>query len=366
MFQGYYQGSHSQKHPCDIPSIIDRAHLFNVDKMLITGSNISESEDHFLLCEKYSNQFDSTAGVHPCSVSAEFYKKKTHKSDNDVRDDVDIKLDKLKEIIIRGHKEGHVKAIGEIGLDYDRLHYSSVKQQREMFKKQLDLLDDLKELDLPLFLHMRAACDDFVEIISPYIENGIIRRGNGVVHSFTGSEEELEKMLGLGFYIGINGCSLKTEENLKVASKIPIDRLMIETDAPWCEIRKSSAAYKYITPYPNKFYPEIKNPKVMDNIPDSKTYKLGDNLPFPSLKRDNYIKHAEFVQKTKENIKEPETLETRIGVLADPIIKSRNEPVFVGQVAEILCKLHGITEEKEIEKFIDTVFENSCKVFKSF
>ena len=74
MFHGYYNGSTTSKHPCDIQSVIERAHLFHVDKMLITALTIKESEDHFELCEKYSNQFDSTAGVHPCSVASEFYK----------------------------------------------------------------------------------------------------------------------------------------------------------------------------------------------------------------------------------------------------------------------------------------------------
>lgn len=394
MFQGYYNGSTTSKHPCDIQSVIERAHLFHVDKMLITALTIKESEDHFELCEKYSNQFDSTAGVHPCSVASEFYKlndeikqgddgensssssSSSSRYSDELRDDVNIKLEKLKNIIIKGYKLGHIKAFGEIGLDYDRLHYSSKHQQCEMLIKQLDLLHDLQtELNiqfLPLFLHMRSACDDFIKILKPYIEKGIINPVNAVVHSFTGTEQELNQLLELGFYIGVNGCSLKTEENLQVVKKIPINKLLIETDAPWCEIRKSHAGYKFIknTIYPNKFYPELLE-DVKQLLPSSigknSLIKLHENLPFPSIKKENFWKHSQFVQKSKENSNStnPELLETRIGVLADPMIKSRNEPVNVGLVAQIICGLHDFKDDTEIENFIDTVFENSCQLFKT-
>ena len=67
----------------------------------------------------------------------------------------------------------------------------------------------------------------------------------GVVHSFTGSQEELEELLTkTPFYIGINGCSLKTKENLEVVAKIPLDKIMLETDCPWCEVRPTHAGYR--------------------------------------------------------------------------------------------------------------------------
>ncbi|KAG5421076.1 pi038 [Candida metapsilosis] len=355
MFQGCYNGSTNPKHPCDIEDVIGRAHLFNVDRMLITASTIKESRDHFDLCKKYRNQFNSTAGVHPCSVASEFYVKQGDNYIEELRPDVDQKLTELRNILIEGYKSGHVKAFGEIGLDYDRLHYSTKHQQLEMFQRQLDILREV-DFKIPLFLHMRAACDDFISIIKPYIDEGVV--DSGVVHSFTGTEEELNKLLNLGFYIGVNGCSLKTEENLDVASKIPVQKLMIETDAPWCEIRKSHASYKSISPYPNKFYPEIETESLNEASPQ---FKLDENLPFPAIKKEHYAKHAAYVQQRLENEAPPK--ETRIGVLSKPMIKSRNEPVQVGHVAEILSKLHGITDDEGIENFIDTVYNNSVKVF---
>ena len=72
-----------------------------------------------------------------------------------------------------------------------------------------------------------------------------------MVHSFDGSAVELGRFLALdGMYVGINGCSLKTEDNLEVAASVPLDRLLIETDAPWCEIRASSAAAAHVRTRP--------------------------------------------------------------------------------------------------------------------
>ena len=93
-----------------------------------------------------------------------------------------------------------------------------------------------------MFLHDRNTCGDLACILR---ENRS-RFSNGVVHSFTGTREELDEMLDLGLYIGINGCSLKTEENLNVAAAVPLERLMLETDAPWCSVRPTHAGHKFV------------------------------------------------------------------------------------------------------------------------
>jgi len=382
MFKGYYNSR--PKHPSDLDKVIERAHVFNVDKMLITASSVKESKEHLSLCHDYKGKFFSTAGVHPCTVAQEFYvKDDSGQYTEELRSDVDEVLQELKSIVVLGHKDGYIKAFGEIGLDYDRFHYSSKQQQLTMFEKQLQLIASLSHLQLPLFLHMRAACDDFVAVIKPFLDNGSILPGNGVVHSFTGTEEELQKLLDLGFYIGVNGCSLRNEENLPVAAKIPREKLLIETDAPWCEVRKSHASYKYLTPYPNKFYPLVSNeeldtaykeeeqedttsakPKPKQKSKATNTIKYDDFLPYPSIKKENFAKHLDAVELKRKQFQNPELIDDRIGDFAHPLVKSRNEPVFVGYIAEIMCSLYGIKDDAEIEQFIDTVYENTCKLLK--
>lgn len=140
---------------------------------------------------------------------------------------------------IEDHKD-KVVAIGEIGLDYDRIHFCEPDVQKKYFEKQLELAE---KFDLPLFLHCRAAHDDFLQILEK--NKSKIARG-GVVHTFDGTLEQAKKFIALGLYIGLNGCSLKTAENLEVVKALPNDKIMLETDSPWCEVRPSHASSKYV------------------------------------------------------------------------------------------------------------------------
>jgi len=173
----------------------------------------------------------STVGVHPTRAS-EF---EQHPQGPDAY------LAALAGVIADGLTDGKVVAVGECGLDYDRLHFCDAATQKKWFEAQFSLA---RGSGLPMFLHLRAATADFMEIIGRHI--GDFPAG-GVVHSFDGSEDELAAVLAVQqLSVGLNGCSLKTAENLKVAAMVPIDRLMVETDAPWCEIRPSHAAAEHV------------------------------------------------------------------------------------------------------------------------
>jgi len=81
-----------------------------------------------------------------------------------------------------------------------------------------------------MYLHNRNTGSDFYDIVRKNRD----RFSTGVVHSFTGGVEEVKQIVELDLYIGINGCSFKTQENLETLKAIPLDRIMLETDAPYC------------------------------------------------------------------------------------------------------------------------------------
>jgi TatD DNase family protein len=136
-------------------------------------------------------------------------------------------LEELKALALESKEAGHTVAFGEIGLDYDRLFLSPKDQQLKYFEAQLDLA---VEIGLPLFLHSRAASEDFERLLASRLPK---LPKKGLVHSFTGTMEEMERKVALGLDVGVNGCSLKTEENLEVVKAIPLERIQIETDGPW-------------------------------------------------------------------------------------------------------------------------------------
>jgi TatD DNase family protein len=154
------------------------------------------------------------------------------------------------------HREKFV-AIGECGLDYDRFEFAGKAEQMMCFAPHFDLAEKHK---LPMYLHSRSTGDDFYHIVK---ENRH-KFSTGVVHSFTGTIAEMNQLLDLGLYIGINGCSMKTEELCEMVKAVPLERMMVETDCPYCDIRNTHAGSKFV---------KTKFPKV-----DLKKFKAEDNF----------------------------------------------------------------------------------------
>ncbi|KAH8878491.1 deoxyribonuclease TATDN1 [Schistosoma japonicum] len=220
VFTGVYHGV--RQHKSDYQNVLYRARKCGVEKIIITGGSLTDSAEAISLCESDRNLF-CTVGCHPTRC-LEFV------------EDPENYLMRLKNLILTTNK---VVAVGECGLDYDREEFCPKDIQKKYFDIQLKLASDV---NLPLFLHCRAAHEDLLEMAKSakekYFQDKPLR---GVVHSFDGTNKMAEYFTNMGLYIGINGCSLKNQDNLEVVQKIPIDRLLLETDAPWCDIRRTHA-----------------------------------------------------------------------------------------------------------------------------
>lgn len=120
-----------------------------------------------------------------------------------------------------------VVAVGETGLDYHYMN-SPREVQIESFEAQIDLAN---RMDLPFVVHVREADDDMLDILG----TTDLRDQPGVIHCFSGDYETAKKYLDLGFYISFSGIVTfkRADEVRDAASKIPFDRILIETDSPY-------------------------------------------------------------------------------------------------------------------------------------
>jgi len=192
----------------DFAQVIERATQANINHLIVTGSDVEDSEKAIALATKNTTLFSATAGIHP--HHADQYSEQAH-----------LELDRLLQLDV-------VKAVGETGLDFFR-DISPRTLQVESFQAHLSLA---KKFNKPLFLHQREAHDTFLGVLKEHRET----LGNVVVHCFTDTAEALQDYLDLDCYIGITGwiCDERRGAHLlECVGSIPLDRLMIETDAPY-------------------------------------------------------------------------------------------------------------------------------------
>jgi TatD DNase family protein len=192
----------------DIDPIIQKALKAGVSQMLLTGTSIRNSESSSRIAQRYPGVLYSTAGIHP----------------HDAKSFDAQSIPKLKSLL----QQAHVVSVGECGLDFDR-DFSPRPVQEKCYKAHLELAIEIQK---PLFLHERAAFERFIAITQGYLP----QLPKAVVHCFTGSLNEAKIYLDKGFYLGFTGAisdSKRFAQLKEVLHYIPIDRLLIETDAPF-------------------------------------------------------------------------------------------------------------------------------------
>jgi len=192
----------------DRDQVIERARQLGVEYALVTGSSPQSNQAAIDLVRRYPDRMRATAGVHP-HHAAEF-----SSSEAPV----------LRELLA----QPEVVATGECGLDYFR-NLSPRADQQRVFRLMLELAVESRK---PLFLHQRDAHEDFVALLQDYLPNC----AGGVAHCFTGDRQQARAYLDRGLFIGITGwiCDERRGQHLReVVRYVPLDRLLVETDAPY-------------------------------------------------------------------------------------------------------------------------------------
>lgn len=197
---------HFPDYGCDPDEVREAAVKQGVTRMICVGCTLEDSQAAVSYAAQHAGVWASI-GFHP------------HEADKYVRDQE--ALQQLRTLAERPK----VVAVGEIGLDYYYEH-SKRDSQQKLLRLQLDLA---QERSLPVIFHIREAFEDMWPILDDY--PGV----RGVVHSFTATEKELDQALERGLYIGLNGIMTftKDEQQLAAAKKVPLDKLLLETDAPF-------------------------------------------------------------------------------------------------------------------------------------
>ena len=188
-----------------VEEVLKNAADNRVETVIVPCAYPKDLEKIYKLSQKYENVY-GMLGVHP----------------SEARDWDDGLADKIRELA----KSPKIAAIGEIGLDYywDK---SFNDMQKDVFIKQIKLANELK---LPISIHDREAHKDTFDILKEYNKGSTV-----VMHCFSGSVEFAAECIKAGWYVALGGVvtfknAVKTKE---VAKTIPLDRLLLETDAPY-------------------------------------------------------------------------------------------------------------------------------------
>lgn len=197
---------YSKKFDADRDEMMKRAMDSGVDQFFLPNIDHTSIEGMLKMEEDYPGQCFAMMGIHPCSIK-ENYKEELA-------------------VVEKWLSKRPFCAIGEIGIDlyWDKAHF---RQQQDAFRQQIQWA---KALDIPIVIHSRDATSEVLEILEEQKDS----RLRGIFHCFTGTLEEAQRIIGLGFFLGIGGVVTFKNGGLdKVVSEISLDHLVLETDAPY-------------------------------------------------------------------------------------------------------------------------------------
>jgi len=250
----------------DAEEVIRRS-LDNDTWMILVGSEYKTSNRALHFANKYQKGVYAAVGLHPIHLEETLV--------NNQEDDNSYSFVPRQEEFDYGSYEKLAKfdkvvAIGEIGLDYYHIDPTKdaatvKKKQHEVFAHQLLLA---RSLDLPVIIHCRQAHDDLLGILEEFKkEYGHIipsDRSWGVVHCFSGDEDLAWKYFKLGLLISFTGLITFSKQWDDLIRKIPLDRIMIETDTPYMtpEPYRGQRNEPVLVQYVAKRIAEIKNLKI--------------------------------------------------------------------------------------------------------
>lgn len=198
----------------DVDQVINRAHKAGVSAMMVAGYSLPTSRIALKIAKKNPGCFASV-GVHP----------------HNAKEITDKTVEELTDMA----KEPEVKALGEFGLDFNRM-FSPKDVQEFWFIRQLELAD---ELQLPVIIHERDTEGRLLTLLQQHHNP----ERQGVIHCYGGTRKELPAYLEMGYYIGVTGIITQGQRGRdlqEMVGMIPTDKLVIETDCP------------YLTPHPEK------------------------------------------------------------------------------------------------------------------
>jgi TatD DNase family protein len=190
-----------------VPEILARARENGVGACVSIGTQLSQFDGVLAVAKQYDNVWCSV-GIHP------------HEAEKERLTDATPLLERA--------RDPKVVGLGETGLDYFYEH-SPRAEQAENFRWHIAAA---RETGLPLIVHTRDADDDTIDILRDEMQKGAF---TGLIHCFTGTRRLAEAALDLGFYISASGIATfkKSEELRTVLRDVPLDRLLVETDAPY-------------------------------------------------------------------------------------------------------------------------------------